>query len=367
MKIIHILPSFYGGGGERFVVEFVNELTKTSHEVHLITMFDINEEMFLAKLLSKNVKHHSLGKKGGIDVSIFYKLFKLLHKIKPDIVNSHLRVFEYLMPSMIFIRKIKFFHTVHSNVYLECASSLLRKIRYVFYRLKLVKPITISEISHASFIEYYKLNNAKMIYNGRSKIIPSPLYDEVKSKIETIKKSPKTKVFLNVANISKTKNHTMLIDAFNKLIQNGHDVLLLIAGDFRKEHKALYDTLMPKCNDNIRFLGLVSNVEDYFYCSDYFVMSSLIEGMPISIIEACSIGLLPISTPAGGVVNMITNEENGWLSNNFTVEDFYNTMCMALTTSNEKLITMKANALKDYENNFTISICVKNYLNAYLN
>ena len=55
----------------------------------------------------------------------------------------------------------------------------------------------------------------------------------------------------------------------------------------------------------VTYISDVESVADYLCNSDAFFLSSTHEGMPISVIEAMSIGLPIICTPAGGLVDMV--------------------------------------------------------------
>ena len=114
----------------------------------------------------------------------------------------------------------------------------------------------------------------------------------------------------------------------------------------------------------VKILGTKQNVGDYLACADYFVLSSSWEGLPISLLEAMSIGCIPISTPAGGVVDVIKNGENGYISPSFNSEDFYKTVCKSF---NDTELIDKETIINDYKENYTIEVCASKYYNAYLN
>lgn len=61
------------------------------------------------------------------------------------------------------------------------------------------------------------------------------------------------------------------------------------------------------------FLGHVTNVQEYLYVSDIFVLPSLQEGMPNSLLEAMACGLPVVATKIGGVVDIIEDGIDGVL------------------------------------------------------
>ena len=73
--------------------------------------------------------------------------------------------------------------------------------------------------------------------------------------------------------------------------KSGHDIKLLLLGD-----GPLKDFYKSKVNqlgleDTVLFLGVKTNVQDYLFAADCYVMPSLYEGLPVAGIEAECTGL----------------------------------------------------------------------------
>lgn len=99
------------------------------------------------------------------------------------------------------------------------------------------------------------------------------------------------KVIVHVGRFEEAKNHTFLIEIFKnyeKLNQDAH-LLLIGAGSRLEEIKSLVNN--SKLSSKVHFLGKLSDVERYYSAADSFVMPSLYEGSPVSLIEAQASGL----------------------------------------------------------------------------
>jgi glycosyltransferase involved in cell wall biosynthesis len=113
---------------------------------------------------------------------------------------------------------------------------------------------------------------------------------------------------------------------------------------------------------NIIFLGEKHNVSDYLLNSDAFCLSSVREGMPISLIEAFACGCIPICTPVGGLRNMIENGKTGYLSKSIAEDDYYLSILSYL--GNKEQIK-KLDLIQYYHTRFSIEQCVNKYLSLY--
>lgn len=91
-------------------------------------------------------------------------------------------------------------------------------------------------------------------------------------------------IFVSVGSLIPRKNMELLVEAFKKA-SIGNGCLIILGDGFQKEE------LQSRSSENIHFLGNVSNVTDYLSCSDYFISTSLSEGLPNTVLEALECGL----------------------------------------------------------------------------
>jgi glycosyltransferase involved in cell wall biosynthesis len=361
MKILQIVYSLGPGGAERFVVDLSNELLRQGHEVNLCVLRDDKQGNFgfYRRELAEKINYINLSIPVGLRLRNIVILYKLVKKLKPQVVHCHLNLVNYVFPLTIVFTKIRFFHTIHSSPLNEVSSSIEYRIRRYFYSKLRMKSITISKETSKSFLTYYKTLPYSEIYNGRSNPIKTSLYSEVKNDIKKFKDNSKT-IFLHIGSCSPVKNQRMLISVFNKLIQNGERVVLLIIGSGFDSVEGR--SLKNFACDKIIFLGEKHNVSDYLLCADAFCLSSLSEAMPISLIEAFACGCIPICTPVGGLINTIQNRETGYLSKSVSESDYYLTIKYYLENKDQ---VKKEDLIQYYMTNFSIEECANKHLLLY--
>lgn len=97
--------------------------------------------------------------------------------------------------------------------------------------------------------------------------------------------------FLCVARFQKQKNHLFLLEVFSQIIKLQPDAKLFLVGDgeLKTAIKKKIDDL--NLQNSVLLLGLRSDVNVLMQAMDVFLMPSLFEGLPVSLVEAQASGL----------------------------------------------------------------------------
>jgi len=135
---------------------------------------------------------------------------------------------------------------------------------------------------------------------------------------DNITPNPKTESVLiigSVANFRPEKDHITLLQAFNILYKKGLNSELWLVGDgpTRPDVEKLAKEL--GIESKLRFIGTVSNPDEFYRQFDIFVLSTHYEGQGLVILEAMSFGLPIVATRISGVPEVITDGVNGLLVN----------------------------------------------------
>ena len=136
IKVLHVILSLDYGGTEKIVVDIANNLSRDEFESFIICMDRyggrVNE-------LKKDVPAFLMSRKPGLSVKNFYSFYRLLEKVKPDIV--HFRNFAtYFWGCFVsrFQRDCRIVYSDHSEIVLNYESNEKGKL---FLR-KMFKHIT---------------------------------------------------------------------------------------------------------------------------------------------------------------------------------------------------------------------------------
>lgn len=164
-----------------------------------------------------------------------------------------------------------------------------------------------------------------------------------------------------IARIGWPKDHTLLINALSPLKDHAWTLDLVGGGD----DTALRGLALSNgLEDRINFMGERKDIPDILARSDIFVLASLWEGFPLSILEAMRARIPVIASDAGGSKESVLHGENG-----FIVPPADKT---ALTTALQKLIIspelraeMGQKGRKLYEERFTFDAMADKTLSIY--
>lgn len=318
MRVVQIMPEFNLAGAERMCQALSLEL-KNEIEVIVVSLYSINTE--ITELMENNgIKVIYLDKKPGLDLLTIKKLYMLFKEIKPDVIHTHRYVMQYAIPAAFLAGVKRMVHTVHSMADKE-VPKLQQKLHYLFFKYFRVIPVSISPVVQQSIINRYKLESDKVpiIYNG---IDLKTIYDKLDYERNEVF------TFLHVGRFTVAKNHFEMIKAFQKLHEEHTDTRLLLVGVGELFNDVKEYIKQNNLSDSVIQLGLKNDVISLYKLADVFILPSVYEGMPMTIIEAMATGMPIIATNVGGIPDMLTNEKSALLSGTDSNEIYENMLKM---------------------------------------
>lgn len=353
MKIAMVIPTLEIAGAEVMCKNLTLELHKRKLDVIVISLY--KRTTIITEELEKNgIRIIFLDKKPGLDLKIIGALKSIFNEEKPDVVHTHLDCLKYSATAAKLSGIFHCVHTVH-NVAEKEADGVAKIInRYIFQKQKAL-PVALSQEVQKSIIEVYKLQKDKIpiIYNGvdLSRCIPKESYaggDKI--------------TFMHVGRFSRQKNHEMLIEAFCDFAKEYKNVELLLVGKGELFHRMQEFAKTCAISDKIAFLGERNDVFEILHRADVFLLPSLYEGMPMSIIEAMGTGLPVIATRTGGIPTMIQDKETGCLID-CNKDELVNAMKEMVNEKTRERYGKKA--LIFANKNFSVSVMADQYCKVY--
>ena len=118
---------------------------------------------------------------------------------------------------------------------------------------------------------------------------------------------------ITVARLNLIKDQGTMLRAVKLVTDIEPNFRLDLIGDgpSRAELESLRDQL--DLGDKVRFLGTRTDVHEQLAEADLFLLSSISEGISLTLLEAMAVGLPIVATAVGGNPEVVTDGETGWL------------------------------------------------------
>jgi glycosyltransferase involved in cell wall biosynthesis len=292
IKIVTLISTLERSGLNIVIYNIAKNIDKNIFELHLITLSVETTRSMLNDFKMEGVFIHQM------NLSRFQSLFfignklnSIVETIKPDIIHTHSFRGSFLAKK--FLSKYKRFVTIHG---------ILKDNHSVFFGRFLggvMAYLEVNSFKHAQersvvskfLSEYYsKFGEVQIIPNAVSTdIFNNPNASIIQNIRMKLNIPYDSRVFIMACDLITRKDPELVIKAFSKA--NIPNSLLLILG-----HGTLLENCKRIANSNVRFVGHVPNVSDYYKASNFFISASKSEGQGLSVLEAAMCGLKCIIT-----------------------------------------------------------------------
>ncbi|MCC5830982.1 MAG: glycosyltransferase [Phycisphaeraceae bacterium] len=121
-------------------------------------------------------------------------------------------------------------------------------------------------------------------------------------------------ILLQVARFHPVKDHLTAIDAFARVVESIPEAMLLLVGDGEQKEAIVERIRRHGIWKSVRLLGVRSDVPDLINAADLFLLSSLSEGISVTLLEAMGCGVPIVATEVGGNPEVVEHGVTGLLS-----------------------------------------------------
>jgi glycosyltransferase involved in cell wall biosynthesis len=327
MKIVHLISSLKIGGAETALVNFLTSLTSEQSDqpknTHTILYFHDGPNRHQLERLGI-ATHQISGLLCRFDPWAFYKAFRMIKNLKPDIIHSSLwmaNIFGRLIGKIIGTPVIcdlhgsatdeGFFRNRLDALTAKWASALVAVSDSVqqAYQISVINRMPIAQ-------RPVIIKKLSVIANGvdQQKCLSIAYHQPLERKDYGLYYDDF--VIGSVGRLEPIKSYDILIIAFSMLLKqlppNAHVKLCLVGGGSEyQELQSLAQTL--QISDKIVFVGARSDAIKFYPLFDCFALSSRSEGLSIALLEALCFGLPIVSTNQKEQHDVLANTVNGLL------------------------------------------------------
>ncbi len=287
------------GGAERVVSILASQMAKQGLDVEILTYYDMPPSYEIDKRVKLSAVETLSGKKNKLANLRWLRAYLKDHA---KVVISFLAPFNMMAIAATMGTKVPILVADRNDPARVPSNPVLRKFRDFLYRF--AAGIVVQTEKNKAYFSRAVQKKSRVIYN--------PV--DLKDYAGIARNLEKEKKIVTAGRLMPQKNQKMMIEAFDGLLKTHPDYELVIFGEgpSRGELEALADTLGIK--DHVFLPGNVTDIYDRIKRAEVFVLSSDYEGMPNALIEAMCLGIPCISTKVSGATDLITDHENGLLT-----------------------------------------------------
>jgi glycosyltransferase involved in cell wall biosynthesis len=329
MKILHIIDSGGLYGAEMVLLNLVAEQIRQGLEPIIASIGEkaIEEKPLEAEAIKRGFRVEKFRMRPGPNYPGALKILKFAQKENVNILHSHGykgNILFGLMPKR--IRRIPIVTTIHGYTSIGNGFSKMRVYESLDSKaLRFMDAIVFVSNAMKSDPRFRHLNQSKVhvIHNGipiDSHSAPSHLRTFAPSDAADLDQrilSFCSQGFTigSIGRLSKEKGYKYLIEAFGILIKKGVDARLVIMGE--GYDRAFLENLIKELglSEKVLLPGYIDKASLYISHFNVFVISSLTEGLPITLLEAMSSKVPIVASAVGGIPCLLDESGGGLLVN----------------------------------------------------
>lgn len=309
MKVTILVAGFpprWTAGTEIATYNIAKHLAKRGHEVHIITSLD---EELPRKSTEEGFYVHRI-QRSELPMSFSIKALLEEMKINSDIIHAQ-------------------------GMYMGFPAYLIKKILgrpyviwsrgsdvYLPWKYKnLTSKVILRNTDVAIALTEDMRREMRRIYERDVLVLPNGIdsgnFDHLSKEDcrKSLKIQENERIILFVGGLRQVKGARYLIEAMKIITDKYKNTRLLVIGDGNE--RGYLEDLVKRLDlqKYVTFIGKVPNerIPEYMVASDIFVLPSLSEGFPVTVLEAMASGLPVVTTDVRGLPEIVKEGENGFL------------------------------------------------------
>ncbi|MEA2031888.1 MAG: glycosyltransferase family 4 protein [candidate division Zixibacteria bacterium] len=302
------------GGAETIVYEIARNLAPDQFNVSVVLF---RKGWFVDHLRSNGVETEVIESKRSWDISFMHRLASHCRKKDIDIIHAHLpgaNLYCSLVGAML---RIPVITTAHNELIMPGFSERFVGLKNFLIRHLSTRNVLVADFMRNSYMTRgkYHSSNVTTIHNG-IRFVPVPGQDELMRLRQDIGITTDDIIIGNVANFRTPKGHQYLIEAAGIICRELPQVKLLLIGEEGDGTiKSMINNKISALGikPQVKSLGFRTDIPQLLYLMDIFVLASISEGLPLSVVEAMAAAKPVVVTDVGGLSEVVTNNENGYL------------------------------------------------------
>ena len=315
--VVHVIYRFECGGLQTLLAECINRMPAHRYRHAVVCLAGYTD--YAQRISKPGVEFHSLDKPPGAGLSSHLKLWKLLRKLRPAVLHTYnVSTIEYNATAFLAGVPVRI-HAEHGRDSVEVEG---KHAKYNLLR-RLLTPVISTFVPVSEDLRQW-LRDQIGVPDRKIVMVPNGV-DTVgfRSGPPPVKRASQVAIphilIGTIGRIDRIKNHLGLLDAFSLLLkrfpQQEVDLRLAIIGDGPLLEQVRARVEADGLAERVWLPGSRRDIADLLRTFSVFVLPSVSEATPVTILEAMATGLPVVATRVGGVPQLVLDQQTGLLVN----------------------------------------------------
>ncbi|WDE05005.1 glycosyltransferase family 4 protein [Thalassomonas viridans] len=360
INVLHLRSSAGLYGAEHVILNLTGQSSLFCHHELAVIQNYLNDNNELYTAARENgVTCHKLPNTGKFDLNTLKALRRILKSSKIDVLHCHdpKSVF-YATLATLLSRSPKKVVTMHGWVRNDL------KMKFNNLVEKFCLPLFARVIAVSKEISQ---DLTGQIRRDKIFLLENAIDTEKFHPAEKLRQDSKAQVnLLIVGRLSPEKGHENLLTALAQLNHEGNSNWHLnIVGDGELKEMLLATSKRLELSGQVTFHGVQKNMLPYYQQNDFYISSSLTEGMPLVILEALSCRLPVVATPVGAIPELLQKSQGGILCDDCSPQALHLGLSRIFALEPARREEMTAAGRKYIEDHLSLSRAREKHENLY--
>ncbi|MBC8555871.1 MAG: glycosyltransferase family 4 protein [Candidatus Brocadiales bacterium] len=319
-NLLYVFDNMEFGGGERVFAQIINRL---SSEKYKIMVACLPTGAFIEKIKGSGTQIKSVDMRNRFNPGVILQLADFMKRDKIDIVHSQGARADFFASMAAKLTKVP---VVISTVAMPVEGFDVNPIKRLIYKALnrfserfVNRFIVVSEALEKVMIERHRIEPQKLvtIYNGietgEYNIPDQEVICEKSGLWEELGLKSDVPVIGAIGRLVWQKGFEYFIEAIPGLLKEFKEARFLIVGEGMLKEELKMKSRKLRIEDKLIFTGFRNDIKEILASIDIFVMPSLLEGLPMILLEAMAMGKPIVATDIEGIIEVLENGKTGLL------------------------------------------------------
>jgi sugar transferase (PEP-CTERM/EpsH1 system associated) len=352
IRVVHLVTTMNIGGLEMVVLDLVRH---RGPDIDPFVMCLEETGALAPRLAEAGVDVESIDARAHGVLPRIVGLARRLRQLRPDVLHTHNRgPHRHGAVAGKIARVPVLVHTKHGRNEPGRLSSVLQN-RFASLVTDCVVPVSHDAAHVAIAVERIPAGKIRVIHNG---------VDLARFAFRTGKPNERGIRAITVARLDPVKDQATMLRAVRTVVESEPGFHLDVVGDgeCRAELEAVVRDL--DLSTHVTLHGFRDDVAQCLAAADYFLLSSLSEGISLTLLEAMAVGLPAVATDVGGNREVVIDGLNGYLVPAGSPDEFSRAM-IRMQADRARMLSMGYAARRRIEQEFSLSRMVDAYEATY--